>query len=352
MITVLGLNLLGDGLRDVLDPRLADSAMSLLEVRDLTTAFADRPRRDHRDRGCQLRRSTRARCSASSASPAAARASPRCRSWACCRSRRPASPPAACASPAKTLTTRSPEAACEQIRGGGIAMIFQEPMTSLNPVFTIGEQITETLRVHERHVRRRRARARRRAAGAGRHPVAARRLDEYPHQLSGGMRQRVMIAMALACRPQLLIADEPTTALDVTIQAQILDLLLDLRDELGMAVMLITHDLGVVAEVADRVLVMYAGRIVEEAPVARPVRRAAASLHRACWHASRRWSRTAQRLPAIPGTVPNPRAARRLPLRSALPASRRPACRRGDPAADRCEPGHRAAACIRADELA
>ena len=157
----------------------------------------------------------------------------------------------------------------QRIRGPGIAMVFQEPMTSLNPVFTIGEQIMETIRAHERlSPRALRARAVEMLEKVG-IPSAARRMDDYPHQLSGGQRQRVMIAMALACRPRLLIADEPTTALDVTIQAQILDLMLDLRDEFGMAIIIITHNMGVVAEIADRVLVMYAGRIVETAPVAR-----------------------------------------------------------------------------------
>jgi peptide/nickel transport system ATP-binding protein len=153
------------------------------------------------------------------------------------------------------------------VRGDEIAMIFQEPMTSLNPVLTIGDQIVEALRVH-RTLSRREARAQAAALLARvRIPDAAERLREYPHRLSGGMRQRVMIAMALACRPKVLIADEPTTALDVTIQAQILMLLRQLQTELGMAILLISHNLGMVASVADRVAVMYAGRIVEEAPV-------------------------------------------------------------------------------------
>ena len=155
----------------------------------------------------------------------------------------------------------------DQIRGNRIAMIFQDPLTSLNPVFTIGNQITESIRVHM-GVGKEEARER---AGillerVGLSPAASV-MKKYPHLLSGGMRQRVMIAMALSCNPSLLIADEPTTALDVTIQAQIMDLLLELRQELGMAVLLITHDMGLVARMADRVMVMYAGRIVEEAPV-------------------------------------------------------------------------------------
>ncbi|GGF37557.1 ABC di/oligopeptide transporter ATPase [Aliidongia dinghuensis] len=159
------------------------------------------------------------------------------------------------------------EAEMRRIRGDRIAMIFQEPMSSLNPVLSIGEQIVETL-VHHRGAGR--AEAKRRAIELlelVEIPAAAKRLGDYPHQLSGGMRQRVMIAIALACEPKLLIADEPTTALDVTVQAQILDLLRSLRRELAMSIMLITHDLGVVAEFADRVVVLYAGRVAETGPV-------------------------------------------------------------------------------------
>jgi len=152
------------------------------------------------------------------------------------------------------------------IRGNRIGMIFQEPMTSLNPVFTVGDQITEAMRAHDRRASNAELRTRAVAAlDRVRIPAAARRFDEYPHQMSGGMRQRVMIAMALSCNPDLLIADEPTTALDVTVQAQILDLLRDLQAQSGMAIILITHDLGVVAEMADEVAVMYAGRVVERA---------------------------------------------------------------------------------------
>ncbi|MFZ5779821.1 MAG: ABC transporter ATP-binding protein [Pseudomonadota bacterium] len=161
----------------------------------------------------------------------------------------------------------APERELRRIRGGDIAMVFQDPMSSLNPVLTICDQISETLRLHQGMSR---PDARRRAIellDLVRIADATRRVDEYPHRLSGGMRQRVMIAIAIACRPRLLIADEPTTALDVTIQAQILELLRDLRAELGMAVMLISHDLGVIAEFARRVIVMYAGRVVEDAPV-------------------------------------------------------------------------------------
>jgi peptide/nickel transport system ATP-binding protein len=202
------------------------------------------------------------------------------------------------------------EGEMRRIRGNEISMIFQEPMTSLNPVLTVSRQITETLILHQG------LRARAAAARAiemlrlVRIPEPERRARQYPHELSGGMRQRVMIAMALACHPKLLIADEPTTALDVTIQAQILDLMRELKSEIGAAIILITHDLGVVAEMAQRVVVMYAGRKVEEAPVGdlfrRPqhpytlgllasVPRLGATLGRA----------EPPRLAEIPGTVPS-----------------------------------------------
>jgi oligopeptide/dipeptide ABC transporter ATP-binding protein len=194
----------------------------------------------------------------------------------------------------------------QDLRGNGIAMIFQEPMSSLNPAFTIGEQIVEGLLRH-RAIGRLEARARAVAMlEKVRIPAPAQRFNDYPHQLSGGMRQRVMIAMALACEPRLLIADEPTTALDVTIQAQILELMRTLQHEFGTAIILITHDLGVVAEVADDVIVMYAGRIVERAPVA--------ALFAAPQHpytvgllgSIPRLDGTAERLASIEGQVPNP----------------------------------------------
>ena len=162
--------------------------------------------------------------------------------------------------------TKLPEPEMRAIRGAKIAMIFQEPMTSLNPVFTIGNQIAEAVRLHQKTSR---GEARERAIEALKMVGIAdpqRRVDDYPHQLSGGMRQRVMIAMALSCNPQLLIADEPTTALDVTIQAQILDLIRDLQSRLKLAAILVTHDLGIVAEYADTVTILYAARVMEQAP--------------------------------------------------------------------------------------
>ena len=209
----------------------------------------------------------------------------------------------------ENLLTAS-ERRMREIRGDDIAMIFQDPMTSLNPVYTVGEQIAEALRLH-RKMSRSEARA---AAIAAMHEVSipdpARRVNDYPHQLSGGMRQRVMIAMALACDPVLLIADEPTTALDVTIQAQILELLDGLRKTRRLAVLLITHDLGVVAEVADRVAVMYTGRIVEESPVkelfARPKMPYTEGLLHSVPKLTAAEAQKAVRLSTIEGTVPKP----------------------------------------------
>ena len=200
------------------------------------------------------------------------------------------------------------ERALRNIRGPGIGMIFQEPMTSLNPVFTIGDQLMETVRVHERVGRgAQRERAVDMLARVG-IATPERRLHDYPHQLSGGMRQRVMIAMALACSPKLLIADEPTTALDVTIQQQILELLLDLREELKMAIMIITHNMGVVAETADRVIVMYAGKIVERAPVGELFARPAHPYTRGLLESIPSLADDRERLKTIPGTLPNPAA--------------------------------------------
>jgi peptide/nickel transport system ATP-binding protein len=199
-----------------------------------------------------------------------------------------------------------PPRSLRALRGREIAMIFQDPMSSLNPVMTVGEQIGETLKIHDHASTTAARHEARRLLDLVRIPDAARRLDEYPHRLSGGMRQRVMIALSIACRPKLLIADEPTTALDVTIQAQILALLRDLRTELAMSVLLISHDLGVIAEFADRVSVMYAGRVVETAPVAALF---AAPIHpytEGLLAAAPRLDIDQERLPTTPGSIPDP----------------------------------------------
>jgi peptide/nickel transport system ATP-binding protein len=206
-----------------------------------------------------------------------------------------------------TDLTKLSERQLRAVRGDRIGMIFQEPMTSLNPVLSIGHQIAEAVRIHKGA-----------SAGAARAhardmlelvkiPDAARRLDDYPHQFSGGMRQRVMIAMALACDPKMLIADEPTTALDVTIQAQVLKLMLELKAKTGAAIVLITHDLGVVAETCQRVVVMYAGRKVEEAPVAELFARPAHPYTRGLLASIARGKAgaRARRLKEIPGMVPS-----------------------------------------------
>ncbi|HWB50492.1 MAG TPA: ABC transporter ATP-binding protein [Stellaceae bacterium] len=207
--------------------------------------------------------------------------------------------------------------AMQRIRSREIAIVFQEPMTSLNPVYTVGNQIAEVVRVHQDLTRRDAVDKAIEMLRLVHVPAPEHRVHEYPHQLSGGMRQRVMIAMALACSPELLIADEPTTALDVTIQAQILDLLAEMKETFGMAIMLITHAMGVVAEVAQRVAVMYAGRVVEEAPVeelfARPLHPYTQGLIRSIPRLDKSGSKGGgkgvtgrkRRLEAIAGTVPS-----------------------------------------------
>jgi peptide/nickel transport system ATP-binding protein len=232
-----------------------------------------------------------------------------------------------------------------KIRGKEISMIFQEPMTSLNPVFTVGEQIAEAIRLHE-GLGRREAMAKTVDMLKLVHiPNAERRVKEYPHQLSGGMRQRIMIAMALSCNPKLLIADEPTTALDVTIQAQILDLLNELKSKLRMAVMLITHDMGVIAETAQRVVVMYAAKVAEEAPVGELFKE---PLHPYTQGLLRSIPRidlaatTHRRLETIPGTVPTLRGdiapgcrfAPRCPFVKSV-------CTEKDPVLKEVKPGHK-----------
>jgi len=203
--------------------------------------------------------------------------------------------------------TKLSAAEMRALRGQAISMIFQEPMTSLNPVYTIGDQIIEGIQVHQEDVTAEEARRRTiemlEKVGI---PSPAQRVDEYPHQLSGGMRQRVMIAMALACGPELLIADEPTTALDVTIQAQILELLNGLQEDLGMSILLITHDLGVVAETCDSVVVMYAGKVVEYTDVHRLFERPAHPYTVALFRSLPDLGpRTGGRLPTIEGMVPS-----------------------------------------------
>jgi oligopeptide/dipeptide ABC transporter ATP-binding protein len=216
------------------------------------------------------------------------------------------------------------EPAMREVRGAEISLIFQEPMTALNPVFRVGDQIAEALLVHGRASRQEARDKAIELLHAVRIPDPASRVRDYPHQLSGGMRQRVMIAIALACRPTLVIADEPTTALDVTIQAQILDLLREMKDAFHLSLLLITHDLGVVAETADRVAVMYAGRIVETGPVRQIFRQPAHPYTRGLL-ASMPGGAPGQRLRAIEGSVP---------LLGALP----PGCAFNPRCPDRFEP--------------
>ena len=240
------------------------------------------------------------------------------------------------------------------IRSKEIGFIFQEPMTSLNPVYTVGDQIAEAVREHE-GLSRRAAMDRAAEMLALVHiPNAKRRVGDYPHQFSGGMRQRVMIAMALSCNPQLIIADEPTTALDVTIQAQILDLLNEMKERLGMAVLLITHAMGVVAETAQRVVVMYAGKVVEEAPVAalfaRPLHPYTQGLIRSIPRLDLAATEH-KRLEAIPGTVPsllNPPIGCRFAARCRFATE---ICRTTEPPLRDLTPGHKVA-CHHAEAIA
>ncbi|MEI9425756.1 ABC transporter ATP-binding protein [Mesorhizobium sp. Cs1299R1N1] len=238
-----------------------------------------------------------------------------------------------------------------QIRGHQIAMIFQDPMTSLNPVYTVGRQIAEAVQIHTNASRAAAMAKAEEMLRLVRIADAGRRVYNYPHEMSGGMRQRAMIAMALACSPELLIADEPTTALDVTIQAQILRLIVDLKERMGTAVMFITHDLGVVAETCQRVIVMYAGRIVEQASVtelfARPAHPYTKALMRSV--PDRRRGRQ-RRLPEIPGIVPSLRE----PIVGCSFAPRCPfaidICREKTPILRDVVPGH-TAACWRSEEV-
>ncbi len=232
------------------------------------------------------------------------------------------------------------------VRGAGLAMVFQEPMTSLNPVFTVGSQIAEAIRLHT-ELGRKQAWARAvELLGEVGIPDPARRAGEYPHRLSGGMRQRVMIAMAISCAPRVLIADEPTTALDVTIQAEILDLLRTLRRRRGMSVLLITHDLGVVAQQADEVAIMYAGRIVEHAPVVEVFERPQHPYTQLLLAAMPTLGAHRERLATIPGQVPD---LRHLPsgchFRDRCPRAI-DRCAEIDPPLEEKAPGH-TAACIR-----
>ena len=240
-----------------------------------------------------------------------------------------------------------------RIRGNDIAMIFQEPMTGLNPVLTIGEQIAETVRLHQGFDKTR-ARARSlEMLQMVQLTEAERRLDQYPHELSGGMCQRVMIAMALACTPSILIADEPTTALDVTIQAQILDLMRDIKHRLKTAILLITHDLGVVAEMADRVLVVYAGRKVEDAPLRDLLQATRHPYTRGLLGAMPRLggSNRQERLTEIPGTVPSltePITGCAFATRCSLAIEQ---CRHEAPVLERHGDGEHYAACWRSGEM-
>ncbi|MGX9947598.1 ABC transporter ATP-binding protein [Bradyrhizobium sp. BTAi1] len=239
-----------------------------------------------------------------------------------------------------------------KIRASEIAIVFQEPMTSLNPVYTVGDQISEVIRLHQGLSKKAAMERAAEMLALVQLPNPQRRIHDYPHHFSGGQRQRVMIAMALSCNPKLLIADEPTTALDVTIQAQILDLLLDMKERLGMSIMLITHAMGVVAEVAQRVVVMYAGRVAEEAPVERLFANPRHPYTQGLIRSIPRIDLAAvkkSRLESIPGSVPkliNPPEGCRFASRCRFAI---PDCTRAQPELREIEPGHKVA-CIRAEE--
>jgi peptide/nickel transport system ATP-binding protein len=239
------------------------------------------------------------------------------------------------------------ERAMREVRGNDISMVFQEPMTSLNPVLTIGRQIAEPLRLHQGLPRKQVEERVVEMLGLVGIAEPRRRAREYPHQLSGGMRQRVMIAMALACHPKLLIADEPTTALDVTIQAQILGLMADLKSRVGAAIILITHDLGVVAEIAKRVMVMYAGRKVEEAPVAElfrsPRHPYTQGLLNAVPKLGSSLAARGTKLAEIPGVVPSLKERIAGCVFASRCAFARELCRRVAPVLEEKAPGHFAA---------
>ncbi|WP_201767124.1 ABC transporter ATP-binding protein [Bradyrhizobium sp. STM 3809] len=245
-----------------------------------------------------------------------------------------------------------PTSELNRIRASEIAIVFQEPMTSLNPVYTVGDQIAEVIRLHQGLSKKAAMDRAAEMLALVQIPNPQRRVHDYPHHFSGGMRQRVMIAMALSCNPKLLIADEPTTALDVTIQAQILDLLLDMKERLGMSIMLITHAMGVVAEVAQRVVVMYAGRVAEEAPVERLFANPRHPYTQGLIRSIPRIDLAAvkkSRLESIPGSVPklvNPLEGCRFASRCRFVI---PECRRAQPPLREIEPGHKVA-CIRAEE--
>lgn len=239
-----------------------------------------------------------------------------------------------------------------KIRASEIAIVFQEPMTSLNPVYTVGDQISEVIRLHQGLSKKAAMERAAEMLALVQLPNPQRRIHDYPHHFSGGQRQRVMIAMALSCNPKLLIADEPTTALDVTIQAQILDLLLDMKERLGMSIMLITHAMGVVAEVAQRVVVMYAGQVAEEAPVERLFANPRHPYTQGLIRSIPRIDLAAvkkSRLESIPGSVPkliNPPEGCRFASRCRFAI---PDCTRAQPELREIEPGHKVA-CIRAEE--